>query len=166
MGSDIDRPGMRDREGPLTIYQAAALDYQQRLGWWATARGTEVWASPGRPLEALNVPVDIARLAFAHLKRAGAATPIVYLPGSPDRWLFLTQVGTAPVAEIAAIFPFDGEIGYAHRGPSQHQRVSWDIGLPPTRHADGEPWSWVTPDDTPLAPLRLVVGAVLRALNQ
>lgn len=80
--------------------------------------------------------------------------------------MFLTQAGAVPVQEIAAIFPFDGEIGYAHRGPSLHQQVSWGIGLPPTRHPNSEPWSWITPDETPPAPLLLVVGAVLRALNQ
>jgi len=162
-----NRPGLGDRDGPLTHYQAAALDYRRRLGWWATARGSEVWTSPGHPLEALIVPVDIARSALIELWQAGASTPVARMPGPPaERWLFLTQPGAVPVEEIAAIFPFDGEIGYAHRGPARHQAVSWGIGLPPTRHPGSEPWSWITPDGTTLAPLLLVVGAVLRAVNR
>jgi len=156
-----------DREGPLTLYQAAAEDYRTRLGWWATARGSEVWTAPGRPVEALIVPVGTARRALAVLRHGGVSTPVVGMPAPPvERWMFLTQPGAVPVAEIAAFFPFDGEIGYAHHGPSLHQEVSWGIGLPPTRHPDSEAWSWITPDDTPPAPLLLVVGAVLRALNQ
>lgn len=144
----------------MTIYQAAAADYRQRLGWAAVAHGTVVWMAPGYQVEALHVPAEVGRLALDRLREAGTEPPVIVLPGPPNRWTMLTRPHDGPVTAILNLFSGHDEIGYAYGGGRAGRHAEWGIDLPPSRFLKHGPLRWLTPDDTPLLPLDVVADAV------
>jgi hypothetical protein len=145
-------------------YRAAALDYQQRLGWPAFAQGTIVWMAPGYAADAFNIPRAAGERVMESLRAIGVDAPVINIPGPPDRWAVLAQPHHGPPDDILRLL-VGRDIGYAHGGRYEGQPSAWGIDLPPTRHPGHEPLTWINRADTPLPRLSLVVNAILATSN-
>lgn len=148
-----ERPGLADREGPLTEWQAAAQRYRLDFGWPAWAFEHTVWIT-ARDVEALDVPGTLGERAMA-LLRDNDITPSVFAAPDPygTRWVFLVVHNDHTRAQwtprLAAVGVDHGWAGAA-------------LDLPPTRYDDHR-LEWVAPPSLPLPELSTVAEAITRA---
>lgn len=163
---EIDwRNELYDLDHDWTAYRAAANDYRSRLNWPVFAHGVIVWTTPGATLDALSVPAPIGAATLVRLTAHDTSAPAIRVPGPPDRWTMLAEAGTGPAEDIAELFA-GNDIGHAHGGRYHGRASVWGIDLPPTRYPDHEALSWVTPDETPLPRLSVLVDAVFAVLSR
>src|SRR6266852_3987726 len=65
------RPGMGDREGPLTECQAAAVTYRDSLGLATFADAHAVWLSVPADRAAISITAPLAGVVFDALQGTG-----------------------------------------------------------------------------------------------
>jgi hypothetical protein len=143
--------------GDLTIYQSAAREYRDRLGWTVHTLGTVVWPTPATPIEAFNIPDQLGTLALDRLTAAGTSAPAIAAPGPPDRVVLLVAAHDGPPGDLLNLLARhdpDRLVGYAYLGHHHGRAADWTIDLPPTQHPGHQPLTWITPPDTPLPAAR------------
>lgn len=113
--------------------------HSQRIASWWTKHPYSVLVATGTTVDAVEVDDELGRKAASLLRESGRPAPIVAMPDG--KWLFLTQAGAAPPAELVNR---DGV--YWHGAGSC-------VPLPPTPFAQGvvhwrvkpEVWEWQLP---------------------
>lgn len=147
------RPGLGDREGPLTECQTAAVDYQA-LGWSAAVFDTTVWVIASHPVEALDVP-DHLGPATLDLLRDNGITPCVFIAPDPEeiRQVFLVVRNDLTWPRYRAQL---ADLGVRHvwAGATLH--------LPPSEFS-GRRLTWITAPSQPLPEFTTVAEAIIRA---
>jgi hypothetical protein len=134
----------------------ARTHYEENLGWPVSieVEPHRVVIEAGSVLDAVVMPVEVARPVLLELRIALQAGPVITAPGM-DSWTFLT----APAAAIRPALP--AELGAAHvRGLSAGTRVT----LP---SETGSPY-WIEPPRRRhcLPPWPVVVGATRRVVSR
>ncbi|MCP2170233.1 hypothetical protein [Goodfellowiella coeruleoviolacea] len=148
-GDHADRGGTGGAAAPADL-AARAGEYGQRLGWPTRLAGTELHLLLGRGLVgvALANP-GVAEEILGVLTRRGLDGPVVVLPGSPARWVFLAGADPA-VDHTAALVPPGVDL------------VRDQVALPPSRTPHGRV-AWARPPSPHRAlPSALVVLAAAR----
>jgi hypothetical protein len=134
----------------------ARTHYEENLGWPVSieVESHRVVIEAGSVLDAVVMPVEVARPVLLELRIALQAGPVITAPGV-DSWTFLT----APAAAIHPALP--AELGDVHvRGLSAGTRVT----LP---SETGSPY-WIEPPRRRhcLPPWPVVVGATRRVVSR
>ena len=130
----------------------AAACYRER-GWQVGAYRGQVWLRAGHPFEALETSPEIGRQARAFLTALRTATPIIEVPGSPVRWVLLTEPHRDQLPETRRFLAGAGV---------RHLRAGAEIDLPPTGSPEGTA-RWVVGYRTPACGFVLVASALMAA---
>lgn len=120
------RPGMGDREGPLTEYQAAAVAYRDVLGVPTFADARSVWLVVPADRAAISVAASLATAVADALHASGVDAPVIIRPDGHK--IFLCRCDPIACPRSA---PSAGEV-IVHLG---YQCM---VDLPPTPFPSGQ----------------------------
>lgn len=129
--------------------------HYRELGWQVGVCEGQVWLCAGRPWEALETSRQIGFRAGAFLAALGIPTPVIEIPGSPARWLLLTEPHHNQLPEVRRFLAAAGV---------RHLYADAEIDLPPTHYREGQV-RWIIRPHTPPCPFVLVASAIMTALT-
>jgi hypothetical protein len=155
MNMSWERPGLADREGPLTEWQAAAQTYRLDYRWPAFTLGRLVWLRTSQ-VEALDVPYPLGEHAL-NLFRSNGITPAVFTAPDLDGTRCVFLVNHRNPAQWAS----------ADRLPGLDVRHVWAgamLDLPPSQ-SDHGPLTWLTPPTSPLPEFAVVADTIISAAD-
>lgn len=138
---------------------AAATLYRERFGWPVFVLDTVVWMTPGEAVEAISVPGEAGRRAIDRMLEYGRDLPVVRAPDD-DRLTLLARPYDKSPEEVLEALSRHG-VGYAYGAHDGYCASAWGIDLPPTRHPDREPLTWLRSPDRQLPSLGLLAAVVL-----
>jgi hypothetical protein len=142
---------------PTSVLAVTAVRYA-RWGWLTRQVGDRLLLTTNHLVSAVELPTALGGQVQHYLRVRMLAGPVIVLPGTPRRWVLLTQSAdeSAPVS-IAQL---------RGRGVSTHHHGAL-VPLPPSRLGTGLVTWQVSPsaDDPSLPPYASVVAAV-RAVTE
>lgn len=153
MNAAWERPGLADREGPLTEWQAAAQRYRRDLNWPVHVRGQVVWLLT-HEIEALDTPNALGAAA-QNVLRSNNIMPTVFTASDSTgaRRVFLAR--RTDLADLA-YRPRLAEFGV------EHVWAGATLDLPPSQIRDDR-LNWVVGPSLPLPEFAVVSDAIIRA---
>ena len=148
----VDIDNQPEPLSPTSILAVMALRYAQ-WGWLTRLAGDRLLLTTDDNISAVELPSALGSVVQQFLRIRMVAGPVVRLPGTPSRWLLLTQ--SAQTAAPVSLAQLRSRSAVTHRGGTL-------VPLPPSRLENGVA-SWQVPpamDGPSLPPFTAVVAAI------
>lgn len=153
MTAGCPRPGLGDREGPLSEWQTAAQRYRIELGWPVYTYDRFVWLLTDE-IEALDVPAPLGAGTLTLLWDTGIEPTVFRVPDPHDaRHVFLIH--------RAGLAGLDYRLRLAELGVL-HLWAHTTLDLPPSQFHDYR-LAWLAGPAVPLPDFTSVAQAIIRS---
>lgn len=149
---------MTDWETPDDC-DAAATAYRECFGWPVFVLDTVVWTTPGEVVEAISVRSEAGQRAIDRMLEYGRDLPVIRSPSEDRLTLLARPYDKSPQEVLEALSRHN--VAYAYGAHHGARASAWGIDLPPTRHPDREPLTWLRSPDRQLPSLGLLAAVVL-----